>query len=126
VKETVLVRISAPLLFALAACAPAPAPVTAVIVAATVPEDPGPCRKAPLKADPLAVLRALPGDRIGYAVHPAGASSPWVEMLGADAKGAGPFCRIGVWSFPFDLCRDRLEAPGMLSSVLAGEEYERP
>ena len=30
-------------------------------------------------------------------------------------------CRAGALIFPFELCRERFEAPGLIATVLAGD-----
>lgn len=63
----------------------------------------------------LLALRAIRGKKAGYAFTPTGR----VELYG-DA-GDIPICRVGVQSFPFELCRERFLVPGLRALALAGD-----
>ncbi|MEP7121790.1 MAG: WD40 repeat domain-containing protein [Byssovorax sp.] len=64
----------------------------------------------------LVALRAIRGRQAGYAFAPTG----HVEMYGAKVDDI-PICRVGVQSFPFELCRERFLVPGLRARVLAGD-----
>lgn len=57
----------------------------------------------------------------GYAV--AAGATPYVEIVGplADLAVSALQCKIGPLVFPFQLCRERLEVPGMVQKAIAGD-----
>ena len=66
-------------------------------------------------------VRALTGHDAGYALLPSAA--PLVELIGPDlaAASAAFVCLAGARSFPFGVCRERFEVPGLVAKVLAGD-----
>jgi hypothetical protein len=50
------------------------------------------------------------------------------ELLGPDLDRARDafVCRSGVRSFPFDLCRERVESAGLVAAALAGAVDDAP
>lgn len=77
--------------------------------------------------DPLLILRALRSHNASYAFTPG--PTPYIELLGPEAETAAefPICRIGSLSFPFELCRERFEVPGLFAKALAGDgSYAEP
>lgn len=74
---------------------------------------------------PLLVLHTISDRNAGVGLTPDDA--PLVELLGPDAKADDVYCRVGPFTFPFDLCRERFEVPGMLAQALAGDaSYAEP
>jgi hypothetical protein len=71
--------------------------------------------------DPLLTLSALAGHDAGVAVS--AGPVPWLELLGPDrdAIGAALTCQAGGLTFPFELCRERLETPGLVALRVAGD-----
>jgi hypothetical protein len=62
--------------------------------------------------DLLLTWRGILRKDAGYALAPDGR----VEVFG-DARGA-LLCRIGQHTFPFELCAERLESPGLVARTL--------
>jgi WD40 repeat protein len=73
------------------------------------------------EGEPVLDLVAFSERDGGYAVAPG--SDPRVELLGPDLDAASGalVCRAGALIFPFELCRERFEAPGLVAAVLAGD-----
>lgn len=72
-------------------------------------------------AKPLIELRSLAENSAGYAI--ASGDTPYVEVVGplVELAASALQCRIGPLIFPFELCRERLEVPGMVQKAIAGD-----
>jgi len=81
--------------------------------------DDGSTRLWPLERGRAVALRAVREARDAYAFT----SGPdaRVELFG-DAGRRFLLCRIGQVTYPFDLCQERVEAPGLLAKALGGDE----
>jgi hypothetical protein len=74
---------------------------------------------------PLALLRTVAGKSAEYQVTPTG----HIDFLGADACHARSLavCRIGPYSFPFEVCEERFYTPGLFSRLMSGDDsYREP
>lgn len=67
----------------------------------------------------VATLRAIAPHNTAYLFTPDG----YVDALGKDGAAAYDVvrCRIGVVAFPFGVCRERFEVPGLAGKILAGD-----
>ncbi len=79
-------------------------------------------------ATPSVSVVAIEDKSASYALY---AGDPtYVEIMGLDRDAAADafVCRIGIESFPFDLCRERFEVTGLLAKAVAGEPivFESP
>lgn len=68
---------------------------------------------------PIAVIRTVEGKSATYHVG----SDGHVDFLGTDACAARDraVCRIGAHVLPFEVCEERVRAPGLGARILAGE-----
>jgi WD40 repeat protein len=68
---------------------------------------------------PLAILRAIVQKDAASLFTPTGS----IDFLGADACFARALavCRIGPYSFPFDVCEERFYTSGLLAKILVDD-----
>jgi hypothetical protein len=67
-----------------------------------------------------AVLRPVPGMRASLVLTGGGL----LDVVGPDAAAARASvrCRLGHALYPFDVCADQFEVPGIFQIVLAGQD----